>query len=80
MNEVAHAASKEAAKQAVILVFSVVGVVVTMAIAQTASDPDSMRTLRMASALEVKRFCQRQADRFQDWADKAATVYNQEKA
>lgn len=68
-------AKRESVRQAVIMVFSVA----TVCVVYTLSDPDAMRAIRMRAALATKRFAQRQADWWQDVADKAATVYNKER-
>ena len=79
MSETSEVAKQETVRQAIILVFSVAGALVTIWVMEELAKPDMMRTLKMASALWAKRFCQEQADRFQGLADKAATAYNREK-
>lgn len=80
MEDVAHVAKEEITRQAIILFFSSVGVLVSLLLVEAASDPDRMRTIKMGTALATKRLCQKGSDKLQEWADKAATTYNQEKA
>ena len=77
--EVKETAKRETARQAVILIFSVVGSVAMVYLARKTSDPDLFRTVKMAGALKVKRVAQRQVDWWQDVADRAATVYQRER-
>jgi len=76
-NEIADVVKKESARQTVILVFTLVGIVATAAVLNS---HDEWRTIKMATALGAKRICQHEADRWQTWADHAATRYNREKA
>jgi hypothetical protein len=69
----------EAQRQAVILLFSAAGAVVTILIVYHFSNPDALKTLKMSALLRVKRFAQKQVDRWQELADKTATLYNREK-
>lgn len=69
--------SQEAKKQAVILLFTLAGVVAVLATQEVMGD---WKTVKMATALTVKRVCQKEADRWQRWADDAATAYNRERA
>lgn len=80
MTEVTQVVKEESARQTVILVFSAVGIVVSIVILQAVGNADNVRTFKMGSALFVKRICQKGADKLQDWADTAATAYNREKA
>lgn len=80
MAEVGDVAKEEMTRQLIILGFSVVGIFATVWVMQGLSDPDTFRTVRMGTALWAKRAFQEQADKFQEWADKAATAYNREKA
>lgn len=73
-------AKEEITRQTVILIFSIAGVAATVWAMQGLSDPDTFRTVRMGTLLWAKRLFRRQADRLQEWADKAATAYNREKA
>jgi hypothetical protein len=75
-----HIVSREAKRQAVILLFSVAGAIVTVYVMRHMSNPDIFRTLKMSASLKLKRAAQSQADMWQGLADKAATWYNQEKA
>lgn len=80
MTEVAQVVKEESARQTVILVFSAVGVVVSLVVLQALGNLDNVKTLKMGAALYTKRACQKGADQLQEWADTAATVYNREKA
>ena len=51
----ADVAQREAARQAVILVFSVIGVLVAIAAQRAAGDPDFYRGLRMRAAKAAER-------------------------
>lgn len=70
---------EENAKQAVIFVWCVIGCI-AFGIVTELSMPDNRKTLKMWSALRVKRFAQSVADRSQQVASWSATVYNREKA
>jgi hypothetical protein len=78
--DIATVAEEEITRQTVILVFSAVGVLITVWIMEGVTKPDTYRTLRMGMSLWAKRFCQKEADRWQLWADNAASAYNREKA
>jgi len=67
---------KEAARQVIALAFTAATVVVIRYVAK----PDAARTLKMRAALNGKRLAQREADRWQVWADRCGTWYNSEKA
>lgn len=69
----------ETTRQAVIFVFSVAGIVATVWLMQELSDPDSLKTFKMRTALKVKRFAEKKVVYWQKVADDAATFYNQEK-
>lgn len=71
---------EETTRQAIVLLFSVAGAVVTLFVVRARDDAVLRSTMKMQFALSAKRFCQHRADRWQDWADKAATLYNREKA
>lgn len=76
---VAEVAKTEATRQTIILLFGIAGVVVSVYVQRKMSDPDVMSTLKMATALYVKRWADRQADRFTRLASHMANVYNGEK-
>lgn len=69
----------ETQRQIVILVFSLVGTVITVYIVYQLSRPDAFKTLKMRVALSAKRLAQSQVDWWQRQADNAATAYNKEK-
>lgn len=69
----------ESTRQAVILVFGVVGAVVTVYAIRYAQDESLQRETKMRTALKVKRYAQKRADYWQKLADEAATEYNREK-
>lgn len=73
-------AKEEITRQTVILIFSIAGVAATVWVMQGLGNPDTFRTLKMAGSLWLKRQCQREADRWQRWADDAGSAYNREKA
>jgi hypothetical protein len=73
----AKVAKEETLRQTIIFLFGIAAVVTTAA---AANSVDDWRTVKMGTALVVKRVCQREADRWQKWADDAASYYNREKA
>jgi len=73
-------AGKEAMRQTIALIFSLVGTAATVVIVRYAANPDAFRELRMRIALHGKRWAQREADRWQSMADRCATWYNEGKA
>lgn len=77
MSDVSNVVKEETAKQTIILVFTVLTVIATTAAIHSVAD---WRTVKMTSALVAKRICQHEVDRWQRWADNAATAYNREKA
>lgn len=76
MTDIGKVVTEETAKQTVIFVF---GLLFIVCAAGVASSVDDWKTVKMGTALAVKRFCQSEADRWQKWADDAATFYNHEK-
>ena len=75
-NTVRDVVKNESARQTVILGFTLVLVGIMYVI----QNDDERRRMKMAAALVTKRFAQRQADWWQLVADRAATIYNGEKA
>lgn len=73
---VSEVVRKESARQAVILGFTLA----LAGIMYVIQNDDERRRMKMAGALATKRFAQRQADWWQYVADRAATIYNGEKA
>lgn len=73
-------AGREAVRQTVALVFGLVGTIATVVIVRYATRPDMVRDLSMRCALRGKRLAQREADRWQAWADWCASRYNKGKA
>lgn len=71
---------RQAAKEAVTLVFGLVGTIATAIVIKLAMKPDVYRESKMRAALVGKHFAQRQADRCQKVADYFATRYNEGKA
>lgn len=69
-------AVSEAKRQAVILVFSVLGAVVLIYIMPMQHDASARERFMMRNALRLKRFAQFNADVWGDVALKAGTVYN----
>jgi hypothetical protein len=76
---VGDVAKTETTRQTIILVFGVLGTVTTIYVARKMQDADAMSTFRMWTALTVKRWADKQADRFSRLAAHMATVYNGEK-
>lgn len=76
----ADAARTEMARQAVILVFSVVGVVVYVWAQRHASDPDATRTIRMRASKGGERFYARLAGWAWRQAERARQAYEQDSA
>jgi hypothetical protein len=65
----------EAARQAVILAFSIVGLLVMVWAQRAASDPDFGRTQKMAAAKTSERFLARLAARAWKLAERARLAY-----
>lgn len=76
---VADVAKVEVTRQVIILGFSIAGTVATFYVVKKLQDPDYMSTLKMGTALFVKRWADKQADRFTRLATHMANVYNGEK-
>lgn len=72
-------AKRETARQAVILVFSIMGTIFIILVSKHLRDPDSVRIIKMRSALTLKRVAQRQAEWWENLAEQAATIYNSER-
>lgn len=72
-------AKREATRQAIILVFSIAGTIGSVYLVKKFTEPDTGKTLKMMTALHVKRFAGRNVDFWQRIADRAATAYNREK-
>jgi hypothetical protein len=70
----------ETARQAVILAFSVVGVLVMVWAQRAASDPDFGRTQRMAAAKGSERLLARLAARAWKLAERARVAYESDSA
>jgi len=70
---------EETARQAVILLFSVVGAVVSVVAVRQVSDPDHLKYLRMYWALKLKRIADNRVEFWQGVSAKAANKYNEEK-
>lgn len=69
----------ETTRQIIILVFSIAGTVATIYVARQLQDPDRLSILKMWGALTVKRWADKQADRFNRLAMYMGNVYNGEK-
>jgi len=78
-NPVSEVVKEETAKQTVILIFSIIGVIVAGIMIREIDKPDQYKTFKMASALKLKRMARRQQEWWERVGDKAATVYNNEK-
>jgi hypothetical protein len=70
----------ETARQAVILAFSIVGVLVMVWAQRAASDPDFGRTQRMAAAKGSERIFARLAARAWKLAERARVAYESDSA
>lgn len=77
---IVETAKEETTRQTIILVFSVIGAAASLYVMRKFDQPEAGRIAKMASALAVKRFANKRANWWQDVADKAATIYNREKA
>lgn len=77
---VVETAKEETTRQTIILVFSVAGAAASLYILRKFDQPNAGRIAKMTAALAVKRFANKRANWWQDIADKAATMYNREKA
>lgn len=69
----------EAARQTIILVFSLAGTIATCYVLYMFAQPDAFKTLKMRAALALKHLAQRQTDWWQTVADNAATAYQRER-
>ena len=78
-NIIADTAKEETTRQTIILVFSVLGTAGMLYVLRKFDRPDAGRTIKMAGALKVKRFANKQVDFWQNIADKAATTYQRER-
>jgi len=76
----AESAQSEAARQAVILAFSVVSVLVVVAAQRAAADPDFYRTLRMGVSKRMERILALLAGRAWRAAERARVAYEKESA
>ena len=77
--KVGDVAKVEITRQLIVLVFSIAGTVATIYVARKLQDRDTMSLLKMWSALRVKQWADKQADRFGRLALYMGTVYNGEK-
>ncbi len=73
-------AANEAARQAVMLAFSIAGVLLMIAAQRAASDPDFYRGLRMRAAKCAERAAARMAAVAWRAAERARKAYEQESA
>lgn len=76
----ADAAQSEAARQAVVLAFSIVSVLVAVAAQRAAADPDFYRTIRMRVTKGAERFLAMAAGRAWLAAERARVAYERESA
>lgn len=76
----ADSARDEAARQAVILAFSVVGVLIMVAAQRAAGDPDFYRTIRMKASKAAERLAAKAAARAWAAAERARRAYERESA
>lgn len=72
--------TREIKRQMVVLAFSVAGALITVYVMRRLDDPDFARTAKMRAALQVKQFAEKRVQWWQDIADRATFVYDQEKA
>lgn len=77
--DVATVAKVEVTRQVIVLAFSLAGTVATIYVAKKLRDPDYMSMAKMASALAVKRWSDKQVERFTRLSAHMANVYNGEK-
>lgn len=70
---------EETARQAVILLFSVAGAVITVAAMRSVSNPDGWKTTKMATARAVESYAMRQAAWWAGLADRASRWYERER-
>lgn len=80
VDDVGEVVKEESARQTVILVFSVMGVIAAAYVTALSQDKDAYHMFKMRCALWAKRYAQKKVDRWQEIADRAATVYLREKA
>lgn len=76
----AEAAQSEAARQLVVLAFSVISVLLAVAAQRAAADPDFYRTIRMRVSKGAERFLAMTAARAWRAAERARRVYERESA
>lgn len=80
MTEPDDTVTREIKRQMIVLAFSVAGALITVYVMRRLDDPDFGRTAKMRAALEVKHFAEKRVQWWQDIADRATFVYDQEKA
>lgn len=80
MTEQDDTVRREVKRQTVALAFSIAGAVITIYVMRHFNDPDFGRTAKMWTALKVKTVAEHQVHWWQDIADRATFVYDQEKA
>jgi hypothetical protein len=80
MSDTDDTVMREIKRQTVALVFSVAGALITVYVMRRMHDPDFGRTAKMWAALQVKQLADKQVHWWQDIADRATFVYDQEKA
>jgi hypothetical protein len=73
-------AREETTRQAIILVFSIAGVLLMIAAQRAAADPDFYRSLRMRTAKQVERAAARMAAWSWGRAEAARMAYERESA
>ena len=80
MSRVSEIAKEETTRQAIIVTFTVLGTVGIAYFMRKVDEPNIEQHTKMIVALAVKRFANKNVDFWQRVADKAATVYNRERA
>lgn len=76
----ADTARDEAARQAVILAFSIIGVLLMVAAQRAAGDPDFYRTIRMRATKGAERLLAMAAARAWRAAERARQLYERDSA
>lgn len=79
VESVSDVAKVEVTRQTIILAFSIASTIATVYVMRKLQDPDYFSMVKMGSALAVKRWSDKQVDRFTRLSTKMANVYNGEK-
>ena len=77
--EVGQVVRSESARQSIILIFSLAGTLLSVWFVRELNDPDAVKLFKMRTSLAIKRWADKQAERFSKLATTMANIYNGEK-